>query len=182
MPRMPRMPRKPRKPRKARLAGYLAVLVAALFAGWAAWPLMGSADDGGGTASPYDRERDKVTAAATRHIAALNSMDATDLDRRLGWWLDASAGPLHDQLRQGQAAARARFTKEGANAEGTVTSLAVTALDAGGGKATVIAAVRVRLTPLGKPVTEQRKRYQAELLRTPAGWKVSTLTAIGVPR
>lgn len=158
------------------LAGLALVSAAAVFLAMSSWSLVrsGNAERSSGPAA----DRAQVTRVAGQQIGALNSMDPTRLDQALARWLDVSTGPLHDELQRGQAAARKRFAAAGATAQGEVAGLAVTALDPAAGNATVIASVRVRVTPARGEATEQRRRYQAGMERTPGGWKIKSLTAI----
>ncbi|MFG2003777.1 hypothetical protein ACGFNU_31925 [Spirillospora sp. NPDC048911] len=161
-------------PKRRRLVYATAIVVVAA-SGWGAWQLVPG--DGEGSRPPS--ERDKVTAAATRQLAALSSMDPARVDERLGWWEQASTGTLRAELARDRAANRKRFAAIAAAATGTVGSLAVTALNAE--SATVIASVRVKFVGTADWRTEESRRYQAGLTRTPQGWRTSSLFLLPAP-
>lgn len=139
---------------------------------WFLWP----SDHGNDATS----ERDLVARTAARQVAALNSMDPGQVDVSLSRWLEASTGTLHDQLQRDRPFARAKFVKAGTTASGTVTGLAVTDMDMHAGRATVLVAVRVKVTSgAALDGSEQRKRYQVGMIRTQAGdWRVTSLIAV----
>ncbi|MEU9017475.1 hypothetical protein [Actinomadura sp. NPDC048394] len=170
-------PRPKRRPLLAGwgLIGWAAILAAAAFLGWTAFTLFPA---GGDRASGPERERDLVLRSSSREIAALNTMDRSDPSAGLKAWLDASTGPLHDQLQRDEPANRAKIGASRTSASATVTGAAVTSLDTAGGKAQVIASVQVTLTPQGGAPTLQRKRFEAGAVRTAAGWKLESLTSI----
>lgn len=157
------------------LIGWAAITAAAAFLGWTAFTLFPA---GGGRATGPERERDLVLRSTGREIAALNTMDRSDPSAGLRAWLDATTGPLHDQLQRDEPANRAKIGASGTSASATVTGAAVTSLDTAAGKAQVIASVQVTLTPQRGAPTLQRKRFEAGAVRTAAGWKLESLTAI----
>ncbi|KAB2364753.1 hypothetical protein [Actinomadura montaniterrae] len=157
------------------LIGWAAILAAAAFLGWTAFTLFPA---GGDRASGPERERDLVLRSSSREIAALNTMDRSDPSAGLKAWLDATTGPLHDQLQRDETANRAKIGTSRTSAFATVTGAAVTSLDTAAGKAQVIASVQVTLTPQGGTPTLQRKRFEAGAVRTAAGWKLESLTSI----
>ena len=73
------------------------VLAAALFLGWACWSFW---DMRQGDTQDLARDRDRAMIAAKQQLAALNTMDAKRIDQGLQNWLDASTGPLHDELKR----------------------------------------------------------------------------------
>ncbi|TDC55236.1 hypothetical protein E1281_13495 [Actinomadura sp. KC345] len=168
-----------RRPLFARwgLIGWAAVLAAAAFLGWSAWSVR--QDDPAARTGP-ERTRDLVLRSARAQIAALNTMDPAHVDTGLRAWLDASTGPLHDQLERDEPQNRAEIGKSRTTAAATVTGIAVTSLDVRAGKAQVIASVQVKLTLRGGAPTLQRKRFEAGTARTPSGWRLESLTAVPV--
>lgn len=170
----PDAPARPARPLLAGwgVVGWAAIVLAAAFLAWAAWP-----GGDGGKDGPA-RDRDTVLRTARQQIATLNTMDRANADAGLRAWLGASTGPLHDQLRRDEPQSRAKIQKARTSAAGTVTDAAVLSLDTATGRAKVIAAVRVRLTPETGAPSDQRKRFEAGLSRTPDGWKLESLTAI----
>ncbi|WP_258571883.1 hypothetical protein [Actinomadura parmotrematis] len=160
-----------------RLAAWGAVLLAAAFLAWAAWPFVSGgragADDGA-----RGRERDLVLRTGTQEVATLNSMDARNVEGGLQAWLNASTGQLHDRLRADLPASRKKLRASRATAAATVLAAAVTDLDSATGGARIIASVQITLTTAKGGTALQRKRYEAGLARTPAGWRLSSLTLV----
>ncbi|WP_207946997.1 hypothetical protein [Actinomadura sp. 7K507] len=174
-----KVPAPGRRPLFARwgLIGWAAILAAAVFLGWSGWSVR--QDEPGERTGP-ERTRDLVLRSARSQIAALNTMDPAEVDTGLRAWLDASTGPLHDQLERDEPQNRTKIGKSRTTAAATVTGAAVTSLDAREGKAKVIASVQVELTLQGGSPTLQRKRFEAGAARTPSGWKLESLTAVPV--
>ncbi|GJF34008.1 hypothetical protein KNE206_67080 [Kitasatospora sp. NE20-6] len=119
--------------------------------------------------------RDQALADGSRAVARLGSLDPGTGSAVPAAWLDATTGELHTRLTrlpplQGQPAAAA-----------TVTAAAVTDLDAHAGTARLIAVLSVDPTrPEQNPGGTERRRVEATMLRTGAGWKVTGLTAVPV--
>lgn len=107
-------------------------------------------------------------------------LDGRDVDTGLAAWLDATTGPLRDELR-GSRAESARILKEqGTTTRAEVTDAAVTELDDRSGTARLIATVRIEARPRTGGPTTDRKRFEAGLARTGGGWKLTSLTAVAV--
>lgn len=153
------------------------VLLAGLFCGWSGWSYWQARSD---DALSFGRTRDEVLRTGGPEIAALNSIDGTRIDAGLRRWLEASTGPLRDELSRTQAASGQRLRGAGTSARATVLNAAVTELDARAGSARLIASVQIALTRPGGAVTTERRRYEAVLARTGDGWKIRSLTAIPV--
>lgn len=164
--------RAPRDPLRAGLIGL--VVVAALAAGWFGFSWFSAAQD---VDLSYGRERDAVLQAAGPALATLHTIDHRSASRDIDRWLQVSVGELRRDLagdRDGEAK-RARTAKAAWRAE--LVRAAVTDLDANAGTASVIAVVDVtRTRASGKPSTE-RRRMNADLLRSDGRWKVAAVEA-----
>lgn len=163
--------------RRATLVWTAGWTVAALLLGLAAWSYAATRGD---DALRFGKARDAALAAGRQDIARLNTVDAAHLDRDLGLWLDATTGPLHDQLTRTHSADTDQLKASGTSTRGTVTDAAVTELDTRAGTAKVIATVQVRVTPRDGTATTDRKRFEAGLSRTGGSWKLTALTAVPV--
>ncbi|MFI0355648.1 hypothetical protein [Actinomadura sp. 9N407] len=165
-------------PPKGRMGVSWVLLTASMvFLAWSCWTFW---DMRQGETQDMARDRDQAVTAARNQLAALNSMDAKHVDQGLQRWLDSSTGPLHDQLKRTRNDSKQKIQKAGAGAAGSVTDAALTALDQRSGSARVIATVKIEVTRPGAAPTVQRKRYDAALARTAAGWKLKSLTALPV--
>lgn len=116
-------------------------VAAAAFCGWSGWSYWQA-----GHAEPvrFATARDQVERAGRAQIAALNTFDPRHADATLRRWLDATTGPLHDELQRSSALNRQKIEQARSGATGTVTDLAVTELDTRAGTARIIATVQVR--------------------------------------
>ncbi|MFE9557489.1 hypothetical protein ACFYMW_33650 [Streptomyces sp. NPDC006692] len=148
-----------------------ALTVSAAFCAYAGLTYAQARDD---SSVAYAASRDAALKAGRTQIAALSTLDAAHPDAALRGWLDASTGPLHDEL------SRAGTGRPAASARGTVTDAAVTELDDRSGTAKVIATVQVQLTAATGTAGTDRKRLEATLERTGSGWKLKALSAVPV--
>ncbi len=153
--------------------GLLLLAAAVAFCGWSSWSYLESRHD---ESVRFAAARDQVARDGRREIATLNTLSPRDGDAGLRRWLDASTGPLHDELKRDTAVNRQKIEQARTDAKGTVTDLAVTELDARAGTAQVIATVEVHLGTTGTG----RKRFSAVLARTGGHWKLTSLTAVPV--
>jgi len=160
---------------RLRLGPVLVVAGAVVF-GWGGFTLWGSFGHHDGLAT----DRDRVLRAGEQQIAALNSMGCGSSDTALRRWLDASTGPLHDQLQRDWNQNKQKIDAARTCAVGSVTAAAVTSVDGRAGDAQILVAVQVTLTPAGGSPSVERRRYAAGLTRTSDGWKLKSLTSIPV--
>ncbi|MEV6611111.1 hypothetical protein [Kutzneria sp. NPDC051319] len=155
----------------------IVVVLAAVFAAWGGWSWWSAAHD---DARLFALDREAVTQAAGRDIAALNTLDYRKIDDGLKQWLAVSTGTLHDQLAQTGVDSRKQLEQAKTVTTAQVVDTAVTALDQRAGTARLIAAVQLDVTPEGGQKTAKRTRFQADLTRTVNGWKVSALAPVQV--
>ncbi|MBO2457569.1 hypothetical protein [Actinomadura violacea] len=157
------------------IVGLVAVTAAALFAGAATWRYVGRDETTGREAAL----RDQVAAAATQDVINLNTLDyrttAADLDR----WQNSATGTLYAQITSGRAQLEAEAAKDKTVSSASVLAVAVTEFDRRAGKAAVLATVRVTVTKSGGKGGAAISRLIGQLSRTPAGWKMSTLSSAG---
>ncbi|WHM35580.1 hypothetical protein [Streptomyces sp. BPTC-684] len=163
--------------RRRRLVPVLGLVLALALCGVSGWSYARARGDGD---LAYAQSRDAALAAGRRHIARLNSFDARDVDTGLAAWLDATTGPLRDELRTTRAKSAQVLKEQGATARAEVTDAAVTELDDRSGTARLIATVRIEAQPRTGATTTDRKRFEAGLTRTGGGWKLTSLTAVAV--
>ncbi len=148
------------------------VVVAAAVAGYFGWSWYGAAHD---DSLHYSRARDAVLLAAEQGVQNMNTLDYRNVDQGLAAWEDSSTGDLHQELVSGrsQFAAQVREAKTVTTAK--ILDGAVSELDDRAGKAGVMVALQITVTPpKGEPTTKQ-SRMRAQLTRTPSGWKLSAL-------
>ncbi|WP_219825381.1 hypothetical protein [Nonomuraea typhae] len=159
--------------RRAQPAALVLLAAAVAFCGWSGWASWQARAD---PRAAYAAERDRVLEAGRRHLTVLNTMDSAGAG--LARWQDATTGPLREELAAGRERARQAVEQAGTTARASVIEAAVTALDQEGGDAQIIAAVEIEVTRPGRAASVERKRFQAGLARTGAGWKLKSFTAI----
>ncbi|MEU8803345.1 hypothetical protein [Spirillospora sp. NPDC048819] len=148
------------------------LVLAALFAAWAGWSWYTAAHD---DAHAYSRTRDTVLQAGEQAVQNLNTLDYRDLGSGLKTWQDSTTSDLYEEITRGRAAFEEQVAKAKTITRARVLDGAVAELDQRSGKARVLVAVEITITPPeGDPVTKQ-SRLIGELTRTPAGWKLSDL-------
>lgn len=162
---------------RRRLVLLLGLVLALALCGVSGWSYARARGDGD---LAYARSRDAALADGRRHIARLNSIDGRDIDAGLAAWLDATTGPLRDELRTTRAKSAQVLKEQGTTARAEVTDAAVTELDERSGTARLIATVRIEAEPRTGGPTTDRKRFEAGLARTGGGWKLTSLTAVAV--
>lgn len=149
-------------------------LVAVLLAGALGLSWVSAAQD---SELDYARERDAVYEAASSGLVVLHTVDHRTAERDVDRWIDVTGAELRSDLkgdRDGQLE-RARRSKAVSSAE--LVRAAVTELDNHAGKARVIAVVDVRLASNDGKASTDRRRMNAELVRGPYGWKITTVEA-----
>ncbi|WP_158893001.1 hypothetical protein [Amycolatopsis anabasis] len=124
--------------------------------------------------------REEVLSAGRQGIATLNTLDYRRVDDGYRRWLDASTGALHDELAQNPDASKAKIGQAKAVSIGKVVDAAVTELDEDAGKAKVIAALETTVTPEGGQEVTKHNRFEAELTRTGAEWKLNAVGQVPV--
>ncbi|MGH3864470.1 hypothetical protein [Actinokineospora sp.] len=146
------------------------VVVSAAAAVWfgVAWVKAANDDD-----LELSRMRDEVTRVGGQAIITFNTLDYRRVDEDLDRWLNASIGPLHDEVVGRRETSKTAIQQAKTVTSARVLKSAVTDLRDREGKAILIAAIRIDVTPEGKPTTSKYQRIQGTLERTDAGWKLS---------
>lgn len=158
-----------------RRVGVTATVLATAFAAWGGFSYWQATTSDTVAAAAA---RDDVLTAGRTAMATMTSLDYRDVDAGLARWLDTSTGALHEELKASLEGSKQQIQQAKATTTGTVLDLALTELDEPRGTARLIAAVEMVVKPeTGEPATK-RSRFQAELIRTPAGWKVGGLAQV----
>lgn len=123
----------------------------------------------------YSRDRDAVLRAAEQGVQNMNTLDYRKVDQGLTSWEDSSTGDLRQELVQGRAQFAAQVRQAQTVTTAKILDAAVTELDDRVGKAGVIVAVQITVTPSSGGPTTKQSRMRAQLSRTPSGWKLSAL-------
>ncbi|MBW8481661.1 hypothetical protein K1Y72_04705 [Actinomadura sp. PM05-2] len=145
---------------------------AAVAAAWFGWGWYAAAHD---SSLRYSWLREQVLQAGEQGVQNLSTLDYRTVDAGLKVWRDSSTGELHDQLVQGGAQFKADVQRGRTVTTAKVLDGAVGELDERAGRATVLTAVQITVTPAQGAPSSKQSRLVARLTRTPAGWKVSAL-------
>jgi len=153
------------------------LLAAAVFAGWSLWSLQRASGAG---VPAYSQARDTALQAGEQAVQNFNTLDYRKVGQGLSLWEQSSTGALRAEI----VAGRAQFEKQIQTAKTVTTAKildgALTALDTRAGKATIIVALQITVTPTrGTPAVKQ-SRLTGGLARTAAGWKLSALGQVPV--
>ncbi|MFD2418795.1 hypothetical protein [Amycolatopsis pigmentata] len=154
-----------------RLLGVVTV-VAVLGAAWAGWSWWRDTHDETTTRA---RDRDAVLSAASAALVALNTMDYHNAGPSVDRWIEVTTGTLGSSLSGDRQLHLDRANSSRTESTATVNQAAVA--DLHGDTARVIAVLDVRLSTGGAPGSANRARLNAELTRTPQGWKVDSVQA-----
>ncbi|MBW4715946.1 nuclear transport factor 2 family protein [Saccharothrix obliqua] len=148
------------------------VVLAAGYAIWAgaSWWSAESAES-----VAFAREREEVLRVGQVGIANFTTLDYKKVDEDLNRWLDSSTGELRGEVETGRDTRRKQIADARTVTVSRVLDAAVTDLDARAGKARLIAVVETTVTPEGGRPVKKVNRYQTNLARTDAGWKLSAL-------
>jgi Mce-associated membrane protein len=168
-----------REPNYVVLAGLALVMVAAFFAVWYGVSWANSAND---DTLSRAKTRDEVDRIARQAIITFHTLDYRKVDEGLDNWQNASTGALRDEVVGRRASAKQAIQDAKTITSANVLSLAVTELNRDEGKATVIAAVEVAVTPEGKQAEKKYMRIQGVLERAGDGWKLSGIGQVDFAR
>ncbi|MEU6040601.1 hypothetical protein ABZ801_34900 [Actinomadura sp. NPDC047616] len=147
-------------------------VVAAVAAGWFGWSRYAARHD---DSLRYAATRDQVLRSAEQGVQNLSTLDYRSLDRSLKAWQESATGDLYRDIVQGRAQFEQRVREARTVTAAKVLEAAVTELDEHAGKARVLVAVQITVTPPEGEPAVKKSRLVGELTRTADGWKISGL-------
>jgi Mce-associated membrane protein len=159
------------------LSALVVALVAAGAAGWTGWSWWSAAHD---DSLRYSQTRDDVLRSAEQAVQNLNTLDYRTAENGVDLWAESTTGALHDQLAQGRQNFLTQIRKARTVTTARILDGAVTELDDRAGKASVIVAVELTVTPATGRAATKRQRLAGELTRTGAVWKLSSIGQVPV--
>jgi len=165
------------RPRFLVLAALVLALAAAGAAGWTGWSWWSAAHD---DSLRYSHTRDEVLRSAEQAIQNLNTLDYRTAEKGVDLWTESTTGTLRDQLTQGRQNFLTQIRKAKTVTTAKILDGAVTELDDRAGKASVIVAIELSVTPAtGRPTTK-RERLAGQLTRIGSTWKLSSIGQVPV--
>jgi Mce-associated membrane protein len=126
------------------------------------------------------RTREIVLDAGSRALVDLNAIGRDDAAAGLDRWEHSATGQLLEDLRERREQNLAAVRDVGTSTTARLLGAAVTEVNVEGGTARIIAALEVTVTAADGQMTPKRTRLDAELARTPEGWKVSAVEVVGI--
>ncbi|AHH99748.1 hypothetical protein GCM10010174_16760 [Kutzneria viridogrisea] len=152
-------------------------VAATLVAAWFGWSWWSAAHD---ESAAFSRDRDQVLRVGEQAVVGMNTLDYRSVQPGLASWQSLTTGDLHDQLVRDNPSYVSKIQEAKTATTAKLVDAAVTELDQHAGRAAVLAVLDITVTPQqGQPVTK-RNRFQGQLTRTDAGWKLSALGQVPV--
>jgi Mce-associated membrane protein len=159
------------------LSALVLALVAGGAAGWTGWSWWSAAHD---DSLRYSQTRDEVLRTAEQAVQNLNTLDYRTAESGIDLWVESTTGTLREQLNQGRQNFLTQIQKAKTITTAKILEGAVTELDDRAGKASVIVAIELTVTPAtGRPTTK-RERLAGQLTRTGSTWKLSSIGQVPV--
>ena len=156
----------------------LVLLVAAVaFVGFASWSWASAPR----TLSAA-RTRDQALRAGEQAVLNFNTLDYRHVGRGLRLWEHSSTGALRHEVVVGQSLFAQQIEQARTITTARILDAALTSLNDRAGRAGLIVAIQVTVTPShGKPDTKLT-RLAGQLTRTASGWKLSALSQAPVQK
>jgi Mce-associated membrane protein len=151
------------------------LVVAVLFAAWAGWSWL-SAPRAPASASI----RDTALREGEQAVLNFNTLSYRTVNQGLNLWEQSSTGALRSEIAAGRSAFEQEIVKAQSVTTAKILDAALTGLNAAAGRATIMVALQITVTPAhGAPATKQ-SRLVGQLTSTPSGWKLSGLDDVPV--
>ena len=152
------------------------MLVAAVtFAAWSGWSWLSAP-----RASGEAQVRDQALRAGEQAVLNFNTLNYRTVGQGVKLWEQSSTGSLHDEVVAGQAAFEQQIEQAKTVTTARILDGALTGLNAQAGRASVIVALQITVTPASGSAATKQSRLAGRLIRTPSGWKLSSLGQVPV--
>lgn len=153
-----------------------ALLVAAVaFAAWS-----GSSWLSAPRASGDAQVRDQALQAGEQAVLNFNTLDYRTVGQGVKLWEQSSTGTLHNEVVAGQTAFEQQIVQAKTVTTAKILDGALTGLNVQAGRASVIVALQITVTPATGSAATKQSRLAGQLIRTPSGWKLSALGQVPV--
>jgi Mce-associated membrane protein len=161
------------RPLLATSAGLLAVAV--LFAAWAGASWLTAP-----RASAAAEARDEALREGEQAVLNFNTLSYLTVGQGLRLWEQSSTGALHSEITAGQSAFEQQIKQAKSVTTAKILDAALTALNVRAGRASIIVAMQITVTPAHGAAATKQSRQKGVLTLTPAGWKLSSLEQVPV--
>jgi Mce-associated membrane protein len=158
-----------------RLSAIVLLAASVLFAAFGGWYWLSAP-----RVSSQAQLRDQALRFGEQAVLNFNTLDYRHVDAGLDLWLQSSTGSLHASILAGRASFEQQIVKAQTTTTARILDAALTSLNVGGGRATIIVAIQLTVTPPKGPASTKQSRLEGTLVRTSSGWKLSGLTQVPV--
>jgi Mce-associated membrane protein len=149
--------------------------VAVVFAAWAAISWVTAP-----RASATGQVRDLALREGEQAVLNFNTLDYRSVARGLSLWEQSSTGALRSEITTGRASFEQEIEQAKSVTTAKILDAALTRLNARSGRASIIVALQVTVTPDHGTAATKQSRQEGLLTRTPSGWKLSSLEQVPV--
>jgi Mce-associated membrane protein len=171
----PEEPAPTRRIDAVRLTAIVLLAASVLFAAFGGWYWLSAP-----RVSSDAQVRDQALRSGQQAVLNFNTLDYRHVDAGVNLWLQSSAGSLHASIVTGKAAFEAQIVKAQTITTARILDAALTRLNVASGRATIIVAIQLTVTPSRGPASTKQSRLEGTLVRTASGWKLSGLSQVPV--
>jgi Mce-associated membrane protein len=168
-------PARTRRVDPVRLTAVLLLAASVLFAAFGGWYWLSAP-----RVSTQAQVRDQALRSGEQAVLNFNTLDYRHVDAGVNLWLQSSAGSLHASVLAGKAAFEQQIVKAQTMTSARILDAALTSLNVQSGRATIIVAIQLTVTPAHGTASSKQSRLVGTLARTASGWKLSGLSQVPV--
>jgi Mce-associated membrane protein len=163
--------------RRSPLVATSSVLLAAavVFAAWAGLSWLTAPRP-----SAVAQARDEALREGEQAVLNFNTLSYRTVSEGLKLWEQSSTGALHTEIAAGRSAFEQQITQAKSVTTAKILDAALTAVNIRAGRASIIVALQITVTPAHGTAATKQSRQEGVLTRTPSGWKLSSLEQVPV--
>jgi Mce-associated membrane protein len=124
--------------------------------------------------------RDQALRSGEQAVLNFNTLDYRHVDAGVNLWLQSSTGSLHASIVAGQTSFEEQIVKAQTTTSARILDAALTQLNVQSGRAVIIVAIQLTVTPAHGAASTKQSRLEGTLARTASGWKLSGLSQVPV--
>jgi Mce-associated membrane protein len=158
-----------------RLVAIVLLAVSVLFAAFGGWYWLSAP-----RVTSDAQVRDQALGSGEQAVLNFNTLDYHHVDAGVSLWLASSTGSLHASIVAGKTAFEQQIVKAQTTTSARILDAALTSLNVSAGKATVLVAIQLTVTPAHGTASTKQSRLVGTLARTSSGWKLSGLSQVPV--
>lgn len=159
---------------------YVAIALAVIAAACAAWFGWSWQHTTHSSSLSSAQVRDEALRQGELAVQDFNTLDYKTVGAGLDTWQKSSTGTLLHEITAGRSQFEAEIRKAKTITTASVLDAALTSLNEQTGRANIIVALQITVTPLKGSSTTKQTRLEGTLVRTASGWKLSSLGAVPV--